>query len=120
MLDPYKLVLATSNLADMVGGRRSPRAASQKMQGHPPTLLSDEAVLECRSRFEFGHETKQQLARVYGVPLNYMARLLNYQTRSRLIPSRKQWKASKEASTKSLLMPPQISRPSGDGKEGAA
>ena len=50
------------------------------------TLMTDEQVLECRADYEFNGVKPQRLARRYGVTAAYMRALLDYATRSKLIP----------------------------------
>lgn len=52
------------------------------------TLMTDDQVLECRRRHEYERWTPKRLADEYGVTLAYMRKLLDYATRSKLIPRR--------------------------------
>ena len=52
------------------------------------TILTDEQVLECRRRHEFENWTPARLEAEYGVSHDYMRKLLEYATRSKLIPRR--------------------------------
>lgn len=52
------------------------------------TLLTDEQVLECRAAYEFEGVKRITLERRYGVTSDYMRNLLDYTTRSKLIPKR--------------------------------
>lgn len=52
-------------------------------------ILTDEQVIECRTRYEFeGWSKKKLLAEYsqYGVSENYLYSLLTYNTRSKLVP----------------------------------
>jgi len=55
-------------------------------RGHPPTIMTDEQVIECRVSHEHHGEKPHVLARRYGTSLPYMRALLDYRTRSKLIP----------------------------------
>jgi len=59
-------------------------------QGGPKTKLTDEQVLSIRSRHEFDEVTKKQLLDEYpDLSEAYMRALLEYRTRSKLIPRRR-------------------------------
>lgn len=68
--------------------KASPKA--EKPAKARKTLLTDEQVLECRSAYEFEGVKPLTLSRRYGVSYNYMKALLDYQTRSKLIPKQPQ------------------------------
>lgn len=53
------------------------------------TLMTDEQVLECRRRHEHEGWTPRRLADEYGMDEEYMRKLLDYATRSKLIPRRR-------------------------------
>jgi hypothetical protein len=52
------------------------------------TTLTDAQVLEFRARYQFGGESRQKLAAEFGLEDQYAYRLLTYETRSRLVPTR--------------------------------
>lgn len=54
----------------------------------PNIKLTDEQVLECRRRYEFEGWALARLAEEYGTGESYMRALLDYRTRSKLIPRR--------------------------------
>lgn len=49
-------------------------------------VMTDEQVLECRRCHEYEGGTPKRLAAEYGVSYEYMRKLLDYATRSKLIP----------------------------------
>jgi hypothetical protein len=53
------------------------------------TLMTDDQVLECRRRYEYENWTKKQLMAEYNMDGEYMRKLLDYATRSKLIPRKK-------------------------------
>lgn len=61
------------------------KAGSDGKRGHPPTKLTAEQVLECRSRHEFHNWNALRCSRHYGTSQEYMRNLLGYITRRDLI-----------------------------------
>jgi len=49
-------------------------------------LMTDQQVLECRESYERHNATPMALAVKYNTSIDYMRRLLSYETRSKLIP----------------------------------
>jgi hypothetical protein len=87
------LIRADNKAIGSTPARRRRTGKGYKLRDEAPrapsvhVLLTDAQVLECRTRFE--HErgwTMQTLAIEYGTSREYMRRLLEYQTRSKLIP----------------------------------
>jgi hypothetical protein len=75
--------------------KRPKRSKGYKLRDEAPrnlsarVLLTDAQVLECRTRWEFEPGWSQtRLALHYGTSREYMGKLLEYATRSKLIPKR--------------------------------
>lgn len=73
--------------------KQDPKNRGYQLRGEvkqrgPATLLTDEQVLECRRRHEYEGWPLDRLVTEYGVSLAYMRQLLEYATRSKLIPRR--------------------------------
>jgi len=96
IIDQYKLI-TNSSLADAIddhpnthkAGRHTGTRGIHKTRGRPPTLLTDEEVIECRVLFETKMRSKNALCQKYDIDIAYITRLLNYLTRSRVIPTNK-------------------------------
>lgn len=69
--------------------REDKRVNVQGGRGRPPTILTEEKVLECRARYEFYGWPIRKCAKHYGLKEQYTRNLMNYQTRSFLIPEPK-------------------------------
>lgn len=65
-------------------GYKLPRAGDKPKKFQ--TLLTDEEVLACRAAFEFEGATRAELVERFGVTPKYLRALLDYATRSKLIP----------------------------------
>lgn len=57
-------------------------------KGYSKALLTDEQVVDCRSFYELDGWPIERLMEIYGTSRAYMRSLLNYTTRSKLIPKR--------------------------------
>ncbi len=84
------------SIGSLHGRARKPkRCKGYKLRDEAPrnlsarVLLTDAQVLECRTRWEFESGWSQtRLALHYGTSREYMGKLLEYATRSKLIPRR--------------------------------
>lgn len=63
------------------------RKARSETRGRPPTLLTEQQVLEARARHEFFGWPYWQCAKLYGTSKQYMRNLMAYQVRGHLIPT---------------------------------
>lgn len=65
-----------------------PVPAPAVASGFTNALMNDAQVLECRGLHEFHGWDRKRLAEKYGMTVDYMKKLLDYSTRSKLIPKR--------------------------------
>lgn len=68
-----------------INNQTASKAKAEKRPGHPPTILSEEEVLECRARHEFFGWSLNRCASTYQTTTRYMRQLLDYQVRGKLI-----------------------------------
>ncbi len=63
------------------------KAKGEKKRNGPPTILTEQQVLECRSSHEFHRWNVNMCHAHYQTTVKYMRKLLNYELRGRLIPT---------------------------------
>jgi H2-forming N5,N10-methylenetetrahydromethanopterin dehydrogenase-like enzyme len=80
----------TQNSGSAIGYRPgNPGKRERPVHGRPQkrkVLLTEQQVAECRDAHERLGERAPVLARRYGTSIHYMYTLLNYQTRSLIVP----------------------------------
>lgn len=63
------------------------KAKPEGKRGGPSTVMTEQQVLECRARHEYFGWSIEKCYRHYDRPVQYMRNLLQYQVRSKLIPT---------------------------------